>query len=42
MPVEEFNARRNQAFWQAQRARAAGWDELIGEVNERTGVLENL
>ena len=41
-PLEEFEARRHQAFWEAQRARAAGWDELIGEVNERTGVLEKL
>ncbi len=41
-PLEEFEARRHQAFWEAQRARAAGWDELIGEMNERTGVLEKL
>jgi hypothetical protein len=42
VPIEEFNARRHQAFWEAQRARATAWDELIGEVNERTGVLEKL
>jgi cysteine synthase len=42
VPIEEFNARRHQAFWEAQRARATAWDDLIGEVNERTGVLEKL
>jgi cysteine synthase len=38
--LEDFEARRRQAFWQAQRAKAADWDELIAEVNARTGVLE--
>ena len=42
VPIEQFNERRHQAFWAAERARATGWDELIGEVNERTGVLEKL
>ncbi len=42
IPLEAFEARRHQSFWEAQRARAAGWDALIGEVNERTGVLERL
>ncbi len=42
VPIEEFEARRHQTFWEAQRARAAGWDALIGEMNERTGVLERL
>ena len=42
VPIEDFQARRHQAFWEAQRARATGWDELIGEVNDRTGVLAKL
>jgi cysteine synthase A len=42
VPIEEFEARRRQSYWAAQRARAAGWDALIDEVNERTGVLERL
>ena len=40
--LEDFEARRSQSFWAAQRAKAAEWDELITEVNERTGVLERL
>jgi cysteine synthase len=40
--IEAFEARRSQAFWAAERAKAAHWDELIAEVNERTGVLEAL
>ena len=39
---EDFEARREQAFWERQRAQAAGWDELIAELNERSGVLESL
>jgi len=42
VPLAAFEARRRQAFWAAERARAADWDELITEVNERTGVLEAL
>jgi cysteine synthase len=40
--VEEFEARRDPAFWTRVRAQAAGWDELIGELNARSGVLETL
>jgi hypothetical protein len=40
--IEDFQARRDQAFWAARRAESAGWDELIGDVNERTGVLESV
>ncbi len=40
--VDDFQARRDQAFWQGVRAHAAEWAELIGEFNARTGVLESL
>ncbi len=40
--LEDFVARRDQRFWAAEQAKAAVWDELISEVNERTGVLERL
>ena len=40
--IADFEARRHQAFWAAERAKAAHWDELIVEVNERTGVLGTL
>ena len=38
--IEDFEARRDPAFWKHMRAQAAHWDELIGEFNARTGVLE--
>ncbi|HEY6960264.1 MAG TPA: pyridoxal-phosphate dependent enzyme [Gaiellaceae bacterium] len=38
--IDDFEARRRQAFWAEQRAQVAHWDELITEVNARTGVLE--
>jgi len=41
-PLPEFEARRAQSFWVRERARAAEWDALIDEVNERTGVLERV
>ena len=31
-----------QAWWRAIRAQAAEWDELIAELNARTGVAEAL
>ena len=36
--VEDFVARREQSWWRALRARIARWDEMIIELNERTGV----
>ena len=42
VPVAEFEARREQSYWQAARAQVAVWDDLIDEVNARTGVLEAL
>ncbi|MGE5692085.1 MAG: pyridoxal-phosphate dependent enzyme [Pseudomonadota bacterium] len=38
--LEAFEARRDQAFWRETRAQVAAWDDLIDEVNARTGVLE--
>jgi cysteine synthase len=40
--IEDFEGRRDPAFWAGKRALAAGWDELIDEFNARTGVLEAL
>jgi hypothetical protein len=40
--VEEFEARRQPAFWERVRAEATTWDEHIDELNARTGVLESL
>jgi len=40
--LEDFEARREPAYWGHVRAQAAGWDSLIDEFNARTGVLENL
>ncbi|HSC93309.1 MAG TPA: pyridoxal-phosphate dependent enzyme [Gaiellaceae bacterium] len=42
VPVEEFQARREPAFWTGVRAEAVAWDGLIDELNARTGVLERL
>jgi cysteine synthase len=38
--VEDFLARRDPSFWTRTREQARVWDELIGEFNARTGVLE--
>jgi cysteine synthase len=38
--LEEFEARRQPAFWTGIHELARDWDALIDEVNERTGVLE--
>jgi hypothetical protein len=40
--LEDFQARRDPAFWTGIHASAAAWDEQIGEFNARTGVLETL
>jgi cysteine synthase len=37
--VEDFVARREQAFWVGLRSRLEAWDELIAEFNARTGVV---
>jgi len=35
--IEDFVARRDQAFWRGLREQIAGWDGLIEEFNGRTG-----
>ncbi len=40
--LEDFEARRDPAFWEATRAQAAVWDDQIAELNARAGVLETL
>ncbi len=40
--VEDFQARREPRFWTGLRELVPTWDELIDEVNARTGVLEAL
>jgi cysteine synthase len=40
--IDDFQARRDPAFWRALRELVPRWDELIDEVNARTGVLEEL
>jgi cysteine synthase A len=42
IPVEDFLARRDPAFWEGIREVVPVWDDLIDEVNARTGVLEAL
>lgn len=37
--IEEFQARRDPAFWTGLRAIVADWDAMIDEVNARTGAL---
>ena len=40
--IEEFEARREPAFWARSARRPSGWDALIDEFNARTGVLDGL
>jgi hypothetical protein len=40
--LEDFQARRDPAFWTRIHESANAWDEQIGEFNARTGVLETL
>ena len=37
--IEEFQARRDPAFWTGMRSIVADWDGLIEEFNAKTGVL---
>jgi hypothetical protein len=34
VPLEEFEARRDQAYWRSTREIVGRWDELIGEFND--------
>ena len=38
VPLADFVARRDQAFWRGLRARIPAWDARIAEFNARTGV----
>ena len=40
--IQEFNKRRDQAFWKQTRSILTRWDEMIDEFNVRTGVLDAL
>jgi hypothetical protein len=40
--IEEFEARRSQAFWREMREVVPVWDQMIEEFNARTGALEAL
>jgi cysteine synthase A len=40
IPLEDFEARRDPAFWAGLRDTVAVWDDLIDDLNTRTGVLE--
>jgi cysteine synthase A len=42
VPLADFEARREPAFWTRTREVVAQWDERIEEFNARTGVLELL
>jgi hypothetical protein len=36
--LADFDARRNQAFWQSIQSFVPAWDDAIGEFNARTGL----
>jgi len=36
--LDEFTARKRQAFWRGLHGKLAAWDELIEEFNARTGL----
>jgi cysteine synthase len=40
--LEDFQARRDPAFWAGLREVVPAWDDLIDDVNARTGALEAL
>ena len=42
VPIGEFLARRDPAFWRRTRGLVDEWDASIDEFNARTGVLERL
>jgi cysteine synthase len=41
VPLEDFEARRDPAFWTGLREAVSDWDDLIDDLNARTGVLES-
>jgi cysteine synthase len=38
--LEDFQARRDPGFWAGLREAVPAWDDLVDEVNARTGALE--
>jgi len=36
---DDFEIRRDQGFWRYVQGMAPGWDTMIDEFNDRTGVL---
>jgi cysteine synthase A len=40
--VGDFEARRSQSYWAGLRDKMTAWDDLIGEFNARTKVIEDL
>jgi hypothetical protein len=38
VPIVDFEARRDQTFWQELHSIVPRWDEMIAEFNQRTGV----
>ena len=40
--VEDFEARRDPGFWAVIRELVPAWDDLIDDINARTGALEPL
>ena len=42
VPLEDFQARRDPAFWSGLREAVPAWDDLIDDLNARTGALEAL
>jgi cysteine synthase len=36
--VEQFDSRRDQAFWQGLQASVPAWDQLVDAFNQKTGV----
>lgn len=42
VPIEDFVARRDQAYWRGLKDNIAAWDAMIEEFNAKTGVLERL
>lgn len=39
VPLEEFDARKEQSFWSALPGRVVEWDAMIDTVNAETGAL---
>ena len=40
--LADFERRRDQAFWRGLRPLLDAWDEMVNELNERSGVLRKL